>query len=365
MCGLCAPVVWGILGASMPRSGGEYIYNSRIINPVIAMGASFANVIAVTYWNIFIATWIANPALAILGEYMGWPGLTNFANSKGGMVVCTTACFVLSFLAVAFGMSVFRRIQRPLVAIGIGGPSSWRSRSRCLQGELHRALERGGRQVPLAELPARSSPPSASGRAAMPRTWNWGETIGVTERRLLLFIYAYALVYLSGEVKRPDKTDLQGELDGGAGAGRRRLLDVLRALPHGRLHFVSASAYNDLFGGVKGYNFPFSTSYMTLSWLASGSNWFIAIIAVFTFLLTSYWLIVVDLMLVPRAMFAWGMDRMGPKWFTDISPRCASPVKLYGFITVVQIVLTAVVHLWLQTTSPAWSPAACSSSRCS
>lgn len=60
-CGLCAPVVWGILGASMPRSGGEYIFNSRIISPVIAMGASFANVIAITYWNIFISTWIASP----------------------------------------------------------------------------------------------------------------------------------------------------------------------------------------------------------------------------------------------------------------------------------------------------------------
>ena len=64
MCGVTAPVVWGVLGASMPRSGGEYIFNSRIINPAIAMGASFANVIAVTYWNIFIATWIANPSLA-------------------------------------------------------------------------------------------------------------------------------------------------------------------------------------------------------------------------------------------------------------------------------------------------------------
>jgi amino acid transporter len=54
-------------------------------------------------------------------------------------------------------------------------------------------------------------------------------------------------------------------------------------------------------------------------------------------------------MLVPRAMFAWGMDRMGPKWFTDISPRWASPVKLYGLITIIQIVLTAAYVLWLQS----------------
>ena len=111
---------------------------------------------------------------------------------------------------------------------------------------------------------------------------------------------------------------------------------------------------------MKGYNFPFSTSYMTLCWLASGSNGFIAIVAAFTFLLTSYWLIVVDLMLVPRAMFAWGMDRMGPKWFTDIHPRWATPIKLYGLITGLQIVLTAVYVLWAVRSSPAWWPAACS-----
>jgi amino acid transporter len=29
----------------------------------------------------------------------------------------------------------------------------------------------------------------------------------------------------------------------------------------------------------------------------------------------------------PRILFAWGMDRMGPKWFADIDFRWASPVK--------------------------------------
>ncbi len=32
-------------------------------------------------------------------------------------------------------------------------------------------------------------------------------------------------------------------------------------------------------------------------------------------------------MAFPRILFAWGMDRMGPKWFTDIDYRWATPVK--------------------------------------
>jgi amino acid transporter len=39
------------------------------------------------------------------------------------------------------------------------------------------------------------------------------------------------------------------------------------------------------------------------------------------------WWIALSYLAFPRILFAWGMDRMGPKWFTDINPRFASPVK--------------------------------------
>ena len=41
------------------------------------------------------------------------------------------------------------------------------------------------------------------------------------------------------------------------------------------------------------------------------------------------WWIALSYLAFPRILFAWGMDRMGPKWFTDINPRWASPVKNY------------------------------------
>jgi APA family basic amino acid/polyamine antiporter len=39
------------------------------------------------------------------------------------------------------------------------------------------------------------------------------------------------------------------------------------------------------------------------------------------------WWLALSYLAFPRILFAWGMDRMGPKWFTDINPRFASPVK--------------------------------------
>ena len=37
------------------------------------------------------------------------------------------------------------------------------------------------------------------------------------------------------------------------------------------------------------------------------------------------WWLALSYLAFPRILFAWGMDRMGPKWFTDINPRYAEP----------------------------------------
>ncbi len=119
--GLGAPLVWGILSGSMPRAGGEYVYNSRILHPAVALGAVFTNILAIFYWNWFIATWLGVPALQLFGQYMGWAGFTDWVASKQGLFILGVMITVIGYLSVAFSMRSYAIIQKIMLIPAIGG----------------------------------------------------------------------------------------------------------------------------------------------------------------------------------------------------------------------------------------------------
>ena len=77
LAGIGFPIVWGVLGGSMPRSGGEYIYNSRIIHPIVGIGESFGNAFVWIMWIYVLAPWTADPGMVMMSQFMGWEWLYN------------------------------------------------------------------------------------------------------------------------------------------------------------------------------------------------------------------------------------------------------------------------------------------------
>ncbi len=71
LAGIGFPLVWGILGGSMPRSGGEYIYNSRILHPLVGIGESFGNAFIWLMWIYVLAPWMADPGCVMLSDMHG------------------------------------------------------------------------------------------------------------------------------------------------------------------------------------------------------------------------------------------------------------------------------------------------------
>jgi basic amino acid/polyamine antiporter, APA family len=341
LAGIGFPLVWGILGGSMPRSGGEYIYNSRILHPLVGIGESFGNAFIWLMWIYVLAPWMADPGCKMLSQFMGWTWLYDpvsdqffggLSYSWGSFVIATISS-IIAFLFVVFGVKVFARVQKVVMGLGIIGAiiivvvlfsyskqdfiNSWNS-----MASQYGSLNYTDFTTAVSE---------AAG-TTVPTTWNWYDTFGVMVAGSWLFAYSYCITFIAGEVKRPDKSIILSNLFAIivpavvmilVAVGLYRLVDF---------NFLSATAWTDQTmqdgGALAGYSMPWSPHFVGLAAVVM-HNKFLLFLMAFSFLMFTIWWLALSYLAFPRILFAWGMDRMGPKWFTDVNARFASPVKNY------------------------------------
>ena len=81
-----------------------------------------------------------------------------------------------------------------------------------------------------------------------------------------------------------------------------------------------------------GLHLPYSTSYMSLVYIASRANPVVAIVAAITFLVNVIWLLTVALHHVPARHVRLGHGPHGPALVHDINHRFASPIGMYALV---------------------------------
>ena len=278
LAGIGFPIVWGVLGGSMPRSGGEYIYNSRIIHPIVGIGESFGNAFVWIMWIYVLAPWTADPGMVMMSQFMNWTWLYNpeteqFFGSLSytwGCFVIATVANIIAFLFVVFGIKWFARIQKVVMIFGIGGCAvllAAITRRRDQQGSLrlHDELERDRRRrTARSTTPASSPAPAKRPASAMPKTWNWFDTFGVMVAGSWLFAYSYCITFIAGEVKRPDKTIILSNLFAIIVPGAFMLWAAISLYALVPFNFFSATQFVDNAGSDLGgaYTVPWSTNFL-------------------------------------------------------------------------------------------------------
>ena len=190
--------------------------------------------------------------------------------------------------------------------------------------------------------------PGGEAGQAMPHTWNWFDTLGVMVAGSWLFAYSYCITFIAGEVKRPDKTIILSNLFAII-VPAVFMLWVAFALYHMvDFNFLSAThSWTTRLQrpGRRGYTVPWSTHFLGLLAIVN-QNKILLFIAALSFLAFDLWWVALSYLAFPRIIFAWGMDRMGPKWFTDVNPRWASPVKNHVLCFVLGEIGIALYTLW-------------------
>jgi basic amino acid/polyamine antiporter, APA family len=119
-----------MLSSAMPRSGGDYVWQSRVLHPSIGFAATFS---AWTVWQWYFASFLGTvistlglqPLLALLGQQTGNSYYINTANALAAgfaqanntlVFEVTTLIIILGFAVAALGMRFYVRLQYVLFA---------------------------------------------------------------------------------------------------------------------------------------------------------------------------------------------------------------------------------------------------------
>jgi amino acid transporter len=340
LCGIGFSLVWGILGGSMPRSGGEYIYNSRILHPLIGIAESFGNAFVWIMWIYILAPWTVDPGLTMMFQFLGKPEIADALTSKINTPVGPFALWFfliaslvnfIAFLFVVFGLKLFARVQKVIMVLGIAGclvilvVFTFTTREAFISAWNSLAAQYGSLDYNGFLATARSTIEGAGD--VLPKTWNWYDTLGVMVAGSWLFAYSYCITFIAGEVKRPDKTIILANLSAILIPAAFMLWLAIVLYRTVGFEFLSATAWVDNLGeGLAGYTLPWAPNFVGLAAVIN-HNWFVVFMMAMSFIVFNLWWVALSYLAFPRILFAWGMDRMGPKWFADIDYRWASPVK--------------------------------------
>lgn len=336
MCVFGIAIVWGFLGGSMPRSGGDYIANSRILHPAVGIAMSMTNAgFVMTMWIATLAPWMADPGMTTLLSCMrADPDLINWFYEPEAIFIVATLTNIWGFYIVVVGLRMYNLNQRVIMFAGffclivtgivlsmsshqdfVNAFNSMAEKHGSLTYEQTIQYVRDIDGVPLSE--------------PKPSKIDWYATFGMFPAVAWATAYGYQITFICGEVKRPQRNIVLGQ--------------VLAALiPGFFLSWFAVSLVN-----VMGQDFLGAIAYMDNEWAgAAYENWTIPmnfntytmislltentvlqfIIGIVFILFDVLWM-PISYIAFSRATFAWGMDRLGPMWFTDVNPKYHSPVK--------------------------------------
>jgi amino acid transporter len=256
---------------------------------------------------------------------------------------------LIALLFLVFGMKFFSRIQKVVMGVAMLGGIvillvlSFTSHETFVTIWNNTAAHYGSLNY-NAFLEAAKTAMAANGTPLKP-TWNWFDTLGLMVAGSWLFAYSYCITFIAGEVKRPDKTIILGNLFAVV-VPAIFMIWLSAALYHlVDFQFLSATAFVDNAGGIDGYTVPWSPSFVGFAAMIN-RNPVILVLMASSFILFNLWYVALSYLAFPRILFAWGMDRMGPKWFTDIDYRWSTPVKNHILCFVLGEIGIALYAFW-------------------
>jgi amino acid transporter len=317
-----------------PRSGGEYVYGSRVLHPVLGFGANVCFAVGMCFYvglgGAYVVGYGLAPMLQVAGVQLGNMSMVNagtwLIGKSGTFLVGAVLILVFATVLTVWGTRTYYRIQGVLVVlgsaslifIGIWGLVASKATAMANLDQLFGALGMGQ----ASALAAGSLPGFSFSQTLYSLVWP-----------SVFMVAAYYGVYVGGEVKSPQRTQIIGGMSAWGYMIAVPLLVLAGCAAVFGLPFfmnLSAAMAQSTFG-VAG-----APSFAALVAGAIG-NGYVTILLLCGFMAFPLVMVGAILILVSRCIFAWSIDRVMPDALSKVSSRSHQPYVATWIAAIVSI----------------------------
>jgi len=338
--------VYAFLSAAMPRSGGEYVYQSRVLHPTLGLGSSFNIqlwILTFSATNIFLVVQLFTRFLTAAGQ----SDLSNFVSQTNNFFIAGLICIIVGSAVMIVGLRIYTKLQWICVILAFVATVavifvlfSWGAAFPTLFNNYANPVMNSSDSYNQILNLAHQNGYTFNG-------YDVGSTIAATVGTVSGVAGSWWSNYSAGEIKRGNSAKVQLLSLPGA----TMLAAAIMALIAAGLQY--STGWDFLQGIVRLQ--AFSPSVYPLGSFAPTWDYFIAylgnpaVVSIFLFgiFAASFLLVPVNILAFSRSVFAWSFDRILPEKLTGVSTKFGTPTLA---ITICAILTTALWYMTVYTT---------------
>lgn len=336
-------LLYGLFTAVMPRSGGDYVFVSRTLNPWVGFAASFN----ITAWYLLVIAYFAylltpfglSSAFSTIGVAADSSTFTDLAtdvNTKGWQFAIGAVTLVAVAALMSLSLRSALRIYKGLFAFSLLGVAI----SVLLlvfngRDEFVQAVASFGGNYDQIITDARAAGFAGSAE------FDLGNTLLAMPLAFASFGYAIVTAYAGGEVRSPKSSSRTAMLLSlGIAAVLVAILMALASRTFGNDFLGSATFLGN--AGDEAYPFAAAPFFFFFVSMLTDSTPLIVLISL-SFIVAFIVALPATFLIATRNLFAWSFDRVLPQRLSEVSERTRSPLVANGVVLLVTLVYLALI----------------------
>jgi amino acid transporter len=345
--GVPGAFLYAMLAQIMPRTGGDYVFNSRSLHPSLGFAGNFSYCfwLAVIYgvYTTYLAAYGFGAFGRTLAGFTGssaWLSFGDWFSKDYALFITGTVMLLLSAAVfIVGGLTLFLRLQVVAFVLYVVGAFLLPVLVAIFQSHTGFLANFNDYAANLGTHNATGALAASAAKAGFhPAGFDTTVTLKSVSVFWYIFGFLYSSNYFAGEIRLRKRTHLVS-IPGALGVsviGIALLMLAYKGLTgytfNGRLGFADPAAYGFAAG---------APAYPEVMGIASGT-WVLSAIMIIGFAVGLLIWLPQTMLLISRSMFAWSFDRIMPARLSDVDARTRSPVIAIAIVTLLAIASTAI-----------------------